>query len=128
MQKKGLQFYRDASKRRAILQGAAIVFLALLIVRMFVCTTFLQIPDMIATFITFAMAGYMGLMLLLVLPEMDTLLLWLWIVLLAVSGGVFLIHRSGLEYIANTMSFNTNKLAWEFQKERTQIQSMVWNY
>ena len=105
MQKKGVQFYRDASKRRAILQGAAIVFLALLIVRMFVCTTFLQIPDMIATFISFAMAGYMGLMLLLVLPEMDTLLLWLWIVLLAVSGGVFLIHRSGLEYIANTVIF-----------------------
>ena len=105
MQKKGLRIFTDAGKRRAVLHGAVIVFLALLIVRLFACTTFFQVPDFISSCITFGLAGYMGLMLLLVLPELDSLLLWLWIALLAVSGGVFLIHRSGLEYIANTVIF-----------------------
>ena len=99
MQKKGLRIFTDAGKRRAVLHGAVIVFLALLIVRLFACTTFFQVPDFISSCITFGLAGYMGLMLLLVLPELDSLLLGLWIALLVVLGGVFLIHRSGLEYI-----------------------------
>ena len=106
MQKrKGLNFYMNATKRRAVLQIAGIVFLALLIIRMFALTTFINVPDKTASFITFALAGYMGLMLLLVLPEMDTTLLLLWIALLGFCGVVFLIHRSGLEYICNTVIF-----------------------
>ena len=106
MQKrKGLNFYTNVTTRRTILQVAGGVFLALLLVRMFAFTTFFSIPDKISSFITFALAGYVGIMLLLILPEMDSTLLFLWVTLLGACGGVFLIHRSGLEYICNTVIF-----------------------
>ena len=106
MQKrKGLNFYTNVTTRRTILQVAGVVFLALLLVRMFAFTTFFSIPDKISSFITFALAGYVGIMLLLILPEMDSTLLFLWVALLGACGGVFLIHRSGLEYICNTVIF-----------------------
>ena len=93
MQKrKGLNFYTNVTTRRTILQVAGVVFLALLLVRMFAFTTFFSIPDKISSFITFALAGYVGIMLLLILPEMDSTLLFLWVALLGACGGVFLIH------------------------------------
>ncbi len=102
---KVFSFYTDATMRRTILQSAMMVFLALLIVRLFAQGTFFQIPDKVSSYLTFGFAAYMGILLLFAIPDMEKTILFLWLGLLFCLGLSFCIHLSGFEYISNTVIF-----------------------
>lgn len=99
----GLRFYGKEQKRKKLLNDCMLLFMILATIRLFVCVTFFQIPEILSTLLTFFTAGVVAVEVLLALPDMNKNLQGLWKFLLLSLGISYLVHFTGLEYICNTI-------------------------